>query len=157
MDDKLKKVVELAIGSGWLNVPKEDVLMVTRQQIQYHPTFPAKRELQIWVKDNEENAQYLVKGIWSGSLSDLAFNPDFAKAIWGEKTLCPDCGKVRSYSIGKHMGSKEWAWCGTLKCAHYVKIIPAHHYHMQQMCLLRSEDRLDYMVRTAGGRDVCML
>jgi hypothetical protein len=68
--------------------------------------------------------------ILNGSFNDILLNDGFAKAIWGEETLCRNCGTriVRNMKPCCLPGSK------------YRFVVPAWQYHLYEILFL-SEDR----------------
>ena len=107
-EEIFRKTIEKAVKNGW----KKDLFRSVDIDIQ----IPADFENLII----GEKGQYRF-----GSVIELIFNHDFAKALWGfDNKVCP------VLKDGERMDNKE-------------KIIPAWQYHLHQMVL--KEDPILYL------------
>jgi hypothetical protein len=85
------------------------------------------------------------------TLPDLIADHEFMK-MFGEETICPDCGAERRILENNQTGDKELAWCGTPACAHYVKVKIRYLYIQQQVIILPEQERVKYLYVTWEGK-----
>jgi len=144
--ESLKQIISRAIEQGWnlfgwvVNEKDTDT--------HYKEGFESWRTIEITEKPNLiiENRfrGHLIMDAYS--LSDIIFNHDFAKAIFGEEEKCPDCGESLYAEI----------WQGEL--SHYE--CPNNHnwddcggytIHLPKLSLIESDqDRIAYIYKNGA-------
>lgn len=131
-EQKLKQIIDRAVKGGWDMFGFEGKLRswnVNEQEFPY----------QSWLYGRiDERMVWQLKA----SLNDILLSKDFAKAYWGKKLLCYDCGNEVT-PPDTVMGGK--VQLGTGKCVCFRQFennLPAYQFHLQQ-CVI-SDDIIDY-------------
>ncbi len=76
---------------------------------------------------------WLQNGINKHTISDIIFNHERAKVVYGEEEVCERCGKEDDYA-------KNHKYCGD-----YYQTNEAYLYHLTQLSQLETdEERVDY-------------
>ena len=117
----VQKAIRKALQQGWfpdfVELDSQSLFSVGRTAIYY--------------RDKEG----LRVQFFNGSFNDILFNQDFAKALWGEETVCRNCGTryVRNMKTCCLPGNK------------YKFVVPAWHYHLYQILFLSEIGKCHYL------------
>jgi hypothetical protein len=115
------KAVQKALQLGWfpdfVELDSRSLFSVGRAEISY--------------RDQEG----LCIRILNGSFNDILLNDGFAKALWGEETLCRNCGAriVRNMKPCCLEGNK------------YRCVVPAWQYHLYEILFLSEDGKCKYI------------
>lgn len=140
----MRKAIEKATRNDLLGLKNDKVLIVERNKVRYHPTFPQIKEIQIWRYTREgEDHPYSIQGVWSGSLPDLIGLTDFIDKLVGETRHC-DLTKVPCVV----KDCEDYINSGIGPCVHlkYCNLADHHRSKLANMSLERMKVYIRGMV-----------
>jgi hypothetical protein len=92
------------------------------------------------VIDGDIHAEFKY-GFTTFHISEILFNIDYAKKVWGEEMVCSRCSnKITQYESGYKI-------CDNCNKDYTKLFIPRWLYIMHQLCGMSNEERLNYLVK----------